>query len=131
MYVTVGRDEYELKEVVVQIWENPEDGTVPLYGYFNPDLEKHFFTTDFDKYGIQHNGFILESIVGFVFDKIQKGLSPIYHFQANDTGDVYTPTMHRYINNHKIFKLIGIIGYACFLPPPTRVIHSKETIFLH
>ena len=60
--------------------------TVPLYRWYNPDNEDHFYTTSSDDFpGYKHEG--EEGIECYVFNQSVKGAVPLYRWWNPDNGD--------------------------------------------
>jgi hypothetical protein len=61
----------------------------PLYEYYNGQVQKHFYTTNFNEHGNGGGGWRYEGVACRIFlrDHHQQGLVPLYRFYNQQTRD--------------------------------------------
>ena len=74
---------------------------IPLYRYYNPHTNDHFYTTNLNRYGQGKQGFYLEKVQCHVYAKKIPGTIPLYRYFNKTTG------FHFYTINYNELKTFG------------------------
>jgi hypothetical protein len=76
---------------------------VPLYRYYNPKLQKHYYTINFNEYGNGGGGWNFEGVSCQVYPPnfAAPDIAPVYRFFNPRTGDHYYTT-GRYITRRDL-----------------------------
>ena len=78
-----------------------EVGTVPLFRYFHPRTEDHFYTTNANEIGTTTHGAVgkygyqSEGITGYVYPTPRAGTVPLHRYYDGKTHDHFYTTLER------------------------------------
>lgn len=92
------------------------DPPKPLYRYYSPALEDHFYTLNWNELGYGNGVYSFESITCNIYDIKVKGTVPLYRYYYGNskTGDdhLYTTNWSELQNGKNGYVFEGVAGYV-------------------
>lgn len=86
--------------------------TSPLYRYYNPKSDGHFYTTNPDELGLGGSDFYGEGLAGYVLSTQKPGSLPFHRYYHSDSGDhFYTTNFGELGGGRGGYVAEGLAGY--------------------